>query len=295
MLMQTTRCFSLARLTIPGLLLLLGPGTTLADRGEAFPSCKPLADRTEADFSSSTTIVGDWFPLVPGTQFVLQGFVNRGGGVLPHAVTFTVSDRKRVIDGVETLVVLDEDVNEGQLVEEELAFFAADADQNVWSFGEYPEERDPATGEIATPSVWFAGEGLGEKAQAGVLVPEDPSRGTNWYLQGWSADIEFLDCAKVFKTGVTLANENCRRGVCKRVVIEEERSPLAHQGGVQYKYYAPKVGLVQVSAVGDKENETLVLVGKRDVSATPEWRRVRGEVDRLFDNACARGFEVLCR
>src|SRR5262245_4836650 len=295
MLMLTSRCVSFARLTIPGLLLLVGPVRALADRGDAFPSCKPLADRAEADFTDSTAIVGDWFPLIPGTQFILQGFADRGGGVLPHTVTFTVTDRTLAIDGVETLAVLDEDVNEGQLVEEELAFVAADADENVWSFGEYPEERDAETGEIVTPSVWFAGEGEGEKAQAGVLVPGDPSRGTNWYLQGWSADIEFLDCAKVVKTELTLSNDNCKRGVCKHVMVEEERSPLAHEGGEQYKYYAPGVGLVQVGAVGDKENETLVLIAKRQITGTREWRQIGKEVDRLFDNACGRGFEVLCR
>jgi len=294
--MLTARWGCFARLKIPGLLLLLlvGPGTAGADRGEAFPSCKPLVDRADADFSNSTTIVGEWFPLIPGTQFILQGFADRGGGELPHTVTFTVTDRTLAIDGVETLAVLDEDVNEGQLVEEELAFFAADADQDVWSFGEYPEELDAATGEIVTPSVWFAGEGDGEKAEAGVLVPGDPSRGTDWYLQGWSADIEFLDCAKVFKIGVRLSNPNCRRGVCKHVMVEAERSPLAHQGGVQYKYYAPEVGLVQIDAVGDKENEILVLIAKRDITGTPEWGRVNAEVDRLFDNACTRGFDLLC-
>ena len=209
-------------------------------------------------------------------------------------MTSTVTDRTWTIDGVETLVVLDEDVNEGELVEQELAFFAADGDQNVWSFGEYPEELDPQTGEIVTPSVWFAGEGDQQEAQAGVLVPGDPSRGTNWHLQGWSADIEFLDCGKVLKTGQTLSNAKCGGGVCRGVVVEKEESPLAHAGGVQYKYYAPDVGLVQISAVGDKENETLVLIQKNDIIGTPEWDRVNAAVDQLFGNACDGGFDLLC-
>lgn len=292
--MPTERCCSLALSSLSGLLLCAAPGAAVADAGEAFASCKALADRDEADFSSSTSITGEWFPLVPGTQFVLRGFSNRGGGELPHTVTFSVSDWIVTIDGVDTVVVLDEDVNEGELVEEELAFFAADADQNVWSFGEYPEERDEETGEIVTPSVWFAGEGDEEPAQAGVLVPGDPSLGTAWHLQGWSADIEFLDCGKVFKTGVVLLNPNCGGGVCDDVMIEKERSPLAHEGGIQYKSYAPGVGLVQIDAVGDKENETLVLTEKRDILGTAEWIRVGSEVERLFGNACARGFDLLC-
>jgi len=276
------------------LVLPLGAGDAASQAGEAFPACDALAAFEDADFGQSTTIDGEWFPLLPGSQYVLRGFANRGGGELPHTVIFTVTDRTWVVDGVETVVVLDEDVNEGQLREIELAFFAQDGDRNVWSLGEYPEEFDEETGEFVAPSVWFAGEGEGEPAQAGVLVPGDPSQGTRWHLQGWSADIDFLDCGKVFKTGEMLANANCEGGVCEDVMIEKERSPLAHEGGIQYKHYAPGVGLVRISAVGDKENETLVLVSLTDVRGTAEWNRVLSEVDRLFDNACAGGFDTLC-
>ena len=286
--------FAVSTLLAGCLALSLEARTASAQAGEAFPACDALADFESADFGDSTTIDNPWFPLIPGTRYILQGFANRGGGELPHTVTFTVTDRTLTIDGVQTAVVLDEDVNQGVLSEIELAFFAQDGEQNVWSFGEYPEEFDEATGGYIAPNVWFAGEGEGEPAQAGVLVPGDPSKGTRWHLQGWSADIEFLDCAKVFKMGETLGNESCAGGVCEDVVVEQERSPLARQGGIQYKYYAPGVGLVQIDAVGDKENETLKLVERADVSGTDEWDRVLAEVDRLFDNACNRGFDLLC-
>lgn len=304
--MLNLRRASLTRVaSLAGFLLLstsVGPAAT-ADPGEAFPACEELADFDDADFNDSTNIDNEWFPLAPGMQFVLRGFSNRGGGELDHTVTFTVTDLTWEINGVETLVVLDEDVNDGELVEEELAFFAQDAELNVWSLGEYPEELDEETGEIVTPSVWFAGEGDEEPAQAGVLVPGDPSLGSRWHIQGWSPDIDFLDCAKVFKMGrmLSIPIENpeeppiCAEGdPCEDVMVAKERSPLEHEGGVQLKYYAPGVGLVQVGAVGDPENETLVLVELNDVRGTPEWLRVLDEVEKLFENACDAGFDVLC-
>lgn len=298
--MLNLRRTSLARVTsLAGFLLLstsVGPAA-MADPGEAFPACKELADFDDADFSDSTNIDNQWFPLVPGMQYVLQGFSNRGGGELPHTVTFTVTDLPWVINGVETVVVLDEDVNEDVLVEEELAFFAQDGEDNVWSLGEYPEELDEETGEIVTPSVWFAGEGEEELAQAGVLVPGDPQLGSPWHIQGWSPDIEFLDCAKVLKMDQMLSNPICANGgVCEDVMLAKERSPLEHEGGLQLKYYAPGVGLVQVGAVGDPENETLVLVELRDVKSVDlmEWNRVLDEAESLFENACDAGFDVLC-
>jgi hypothetical protein len=286
--------FAAATLLAGCLGLSLDARTASAQAGVAFPACAALADFESADFGDSTTIDNQWYPLIPGTQYVLHGFANRGGGELPHTVTFTVTDRTTIVDGVDTVVVLDEDVNQGVLSEIELAFFAQDGEHNVWSLGEYPEEFDEASGGFIAPSVWFAGEGEGEPAQAGVLVPGDPSKGTRWHLQGWSADIEFLDCGKVFKTHQTLGNENCAEGVCSGVIVEKERSPLARKGGIQYKYYAPGVGLVQIGAVGDKENETLRLVELTDVSGTAEWSRVLAEVDRLFGNACDAGYDLLC-
>jgi hypothetical protein len=307
--MLNLRRTSLARVTsLAGFLLLstsVGPAA-MADPGEAFPACEELADFDDADFTDSTNIDNEWFPLVPGMQFVLQGFSNRGGGELDHTVTFTVTDRTWVINGVETRVVLDEDVNDGELVEQELAFFAQDGDWNVWSLGEYPEEVDEETGAMVTPSVWFAGEGEEEPAQAGVLVPGDPHLGSRWHIQGWAPEVDFLDCAKVFKMGRTLSIPietseeltNCANGdLCEDVMVAKERSPLEHEGGLQLKYYAPGVGLVQVGAVGDKENETLVLVELRNINfppVNPERLRVHTKVNELFHNACTAGFDVLC-
>jgi hypothetical protein len=48
-------------------------------------------------------------------------------------------------------------------------------------------------------------------------------------------------------------------GCYNDVMITDERSPLEPESGHQRKFYAPELGNVQVGAVDDPENETLVL------------------------------------
>jgi len=55
-------------------------------------------------------------------------------------VEFTVTNLRKKIGGVPCVVVWDRDVNEGELKESELSFWAQDDFGNVWNTAEYPEE-----------------------------------------------------------------------------------------------------------------------------------------------------------
>ena len=232
-----------------------GPGTPPSP-GEM--ECGETSDFDRRNFSAPTRIDNRWFPLVPGTQFILDGVANRGGGLLAHRVVFTVTDLTKEIDGVDAVVLWDRDYNGGVLSEAELAFFAQDDEGNVWSLGEYPEEYEH--GEfVGAPSTWIAGLA---GADAGLHMLAEPLIGTR-YLQGWAPEINFLDCAMVFMSNQsTCVPYNCY----ENVLITDERSPLEVGTGHQRKYYAPSVGVVQVGAVGDDENETLVLTNLLQLS-----------------------------
>ena len=56
----------------------------------------------------------------------MAGEADRGGGLLPHRVVSTVTDLTRMINGVRVVVILENDINEGELQEAELAFQAQD-------------------------------------------------------------------------------------------------------------------------------------------------------------------------
>jgi hypothetical protein len=222
------------------------------------PGCDRPVAFDPAQFGSSTMIDNKFLPLTPGTQLVLEGRANRTGELLPHTVTFTVTDLVKVIAGVPARVMWDVDENEGEVVEAELAFFAQDDAGNVWNLGEYPEEYEDGFFHGA-PNTWIAGLA---NAEAGIHMLDYKDEGYT-YLQGYAPEIDFLDCAEVVAEDVrecgipaagTPPNDCYENGV-----LTHERSPLDPDGGIQTKYHAPEVGVAKVGALDDPEGETLVL------------------------------------
>jgi hypothetical protein len=252
------------------------PTTTVARAPVAVPTCEPVSTSPvqTADFPAPTKIDSKWMPLPAGTRWVLEGRANRDGSVRPHQISFTVTDLTKVIDGVPNVVTWDVDTGaQGVLQEAELAFFAQDADGNVWNFGEYPEEYQ--NGKFSgAPSTWIAGQA---KAEPGVQVPVKVQPNKPEILQGLSPDVQFLDCAKDVKTGERVCvPAGCYDG--SRLV--DERSPLNPDSGVQRKTYAPGVGNVRVEAIGDPEGETLVLISRTTLSPA-ELAKADAEAKKL--------------
>jgi hypothetical protein len=105
----------LLRILAALLLLLTSVSVAGASSGSATPSCDPLTDFRLSDFPRPTTIDNQWYPLVPGTQFIMDGTINVGGTPTAHRVVFTVTDLTKVINGMTTRVLWDTDTNDGQL------------------------------------------------------------------------------------------------------------------------------------------------------------------------------------
>jgi hypothetical protein len=240
------------------LVLLLSAGAPTA-RAASSPPCARLSNFSAANFPATPVIDNPRFSLTPGTQLILEGRANRGGGPLPHRVVFTITDLTKVINGVNTIVAWDVDLNENKLSETELAFWAQDNQGNVWNLGEYPEIYDLNGQLVGAPDTWFAGL---EGAEGGIHMPAQPVVGQPYYIQGWAPTIKFLDCA----TGFAENQTSCVPVGCfDNVFVTDETSPLDKAGGHQRKYYAPGVGIVQVAAVNDPEGETLVMVERNQL------------------------------
>jgi hypothetical protein len=267
-----------AVLSILVTVLLLFANSVAASADEPKPPpCNTAAQFDPANFPNPPKIDNQWNPLTPGMQFILAGEADRGGGLLPHRVVSTVTDLTKMINGVRTVVILEKDINEGDLEEAELAFQAQDNAGNLWNLGEYPAEYDEGNF-TGAPDTWISGLG---KAEPGNLMLADPQLGTPEYLQGWSPDIDFLDCAKVFK----MQQKTCVPVGCyEDVLITDERSPLEPESGHQRKYYAPGVGTVRVGAIDDPEGETLVLAEASRLSPE-DLAKVRQEALKLEKNA----------
>jgi hypothetical protein len=229
-------------------------------------------------FDDSTDIDNKWFPLQPGTQYVLQGHAVDDGERLRRDVIFTVTDLSKVVAGVRTLVVWDRDYDNGELVETELAFYAQDADGNVWHLGQYPEEYED--GEFVKAPAWIEGQ---KGAKAGLAMKAEPRLGTPSYAQGYApAPLYWDDRARVYKTG----QKTCVPVDCYEDVLVMEEFEVRKPGAFQLKYYAPDVGNIRVGWRGPKEEEkeTLVLVDL--VNLAPQaLARVRRQALALEERA----------
>jgi hypothetical protein len=261
----------LAALVTAAALMPLGCG------GDDSPTRAEVA--TDRDFnrdlfSNPTKVDNEWYPLVAGTEFIYEGRSNRGQGRRAHRVITTVTDLTKVIDGVRTRVLWDQDINAGKLLEGELAFQAQDDDGNVWNFGEYPEEYDDQGKFEGAPDTWLSGV---QGARAGILMRGDPRTGTPAYRQGWAPKIEFGDRARVYKMG----QKDCVPVGCyEHVLVTDETNPFEPADGHQLKYNASDVGTIRAAPRGGKEKEVLVLVDVKRLSSA-ELAKVRREALKL--------------
>jgi hypothetical protein len=213
--------------------------------GNGFDPANFGADSAEVD--------NPYFPLVPGTQHVLEGSSIDEGERVEHSVIFTVTGLTKEIAGVRAVVGWDRDFDdEGNLVEKELIFFAQDRDGNVWHLGQYAEIYDGKEFEGAAP--WLVG--YLEGAKAGIAMPAEHQEGDPEYSQGYAPPPYFWDdYGRVFKTG----ERTCVPAGCyDDVLVTEEFEPTI-PGAFQLKYYAPDVGNVRVGWRGPKEREREVL------------------------------------
>jgi hypothetical protein len=233
-----------------------------SEKTKTAPLTGSAEDFKRARFDDPTHIDNRWLPLKPGTQLVYEGSaIVDEGGRQPRRVVTTVTDLRKVIDGVRTLVISERDSTAGQLSEPELAFFAQDNAGNVWLVGEYPEEYED--GKFDKAPAWLSGQ---KGARAGITMLANPRPGTPDYAQGFAPPpIDFTDRARVYKMG----QQTCTPVDCyENVLVTEEFNP-DEPGAFQLKYYASGVGNVRVGWRGKKEEEkeTLELVDLNHLSS----------------------------
>jgi hypothetical protein len=199
-----------------------------------------------ADFGPPATGANKWLPLKPGYQSVRLGKVNRGHRRLPHRSVYTVTDVSKVISGVRTVIVLDQDFDGGQIAEQALDYLAQDKRGAVWYLGSYTEAYEGGQFVNANDG-WLA---YVKGAKPGILMPAHPRTGTPAYTQATPPG-EGPTVAKVVKTG----QRRCVPFKCyKNVLVTEE-------GGSEYKYFAPGVGSIRTEPRdkgGEQETEELI-------------------------------------
>lgn len=216
-------------------------------------------DFNVANFANSTDINNQWMPMKPGTKWVYEGkALDDSGTNIDRRIEFTVTDLTKEIDGVRTVVGWIEDLNNGEVNEKEIAFYAQDNSGNVWYFGEHPE--DYQDGSFIEAPTWIAGF---QNSMPGIEMMANPHVGLPDIYQGWGPAVDWSDFAHVDQMG----QESCVPVDCYKDVLVNAEANLTEQGAIQLKYFAPGVGEIRVGWRGnDETKEELQLVEYRQLS-----------------------------
>jgi hypothetical protein len=178
-----------------------------------------------------------YFPLVPGTTRIFQG--------AGETVTVTVTNQTKTIQGVTTIVVQDDVVDDsGRLVETTQDFFAQKVDTTVWYFGEITQSISK-DGLISTDGSFLAGV---DGAKAGIIMGATPQVGDVYRQEFSLGDAE--DAAEVT---CTTGSESTTAASCSgNCVVTRDFTPL-EPGGDEQKFYAPGVGvIVTIEPTGER-------------------------------------------
>ncbi len=233
-------------------------------------SALAVDDRTDLlkvdakNFSRPTIIDNKYMPLKPGSKQVYEGFtIDDEDKKVPHKVIQIITDLVKEINGIETVVGWEVDIENGKLVESELWFRAQDDKGNVWHFGEVKEVYDENI-KLVGAKVWLDGF-LG--AKSGIIMPGKPAEGTPSVSQGYAKGVyRWDDRGQVRKLGEKVT---VPAGTFKDVLVMEEWSaPELEKEALQLKYYAPGIGYIKVGFEGnDPVKETLELTKDSKLNA----------------------------
>ena len=230
------------------------------------------------NFGEPTGDLNKWYPLVPGTQTLRDGSITRGSRKLTHQLRVTVTDVTKEVNGVRTVLVLDQDIDAGQVGEASLDYLAQDKFGNIWYLGSYTEHYEG--GEFVNAvDAWLAGE---NDAKPGVWMLTDPKEGMKFVQAQTSEETIRAEVAKVDE-------RKCVPFDCfKALAILED--------GSEFKYYGPGVGHIATKpndSGGEQEIEELVNVVKLKPQGLAEMsaealkldKRASKEAESVFGNS----------
>ena len=169
-----------------------------------------------------------YFILEPGHQLILEGEDEK--------VQITVLDETKMVDGVITRVVEEKEWKNGELYEISRNYFAiCEQTKDVFYFGEDVDYyKDGKV--VKHDGAWLAGK---NGNTAGLIMPGTPKVGMKYYQE--IAPRVAMDRAEIVILNKTCDTPAGKFNQCMKV---KETTPL-EVGVVEYKYYAPGIGLIQ--------------------------------------------------
>jgi hypothetical protein len=166
-----------------------GGGSKSSSSSASLPQGTKPVNLDPSDFT--TNIDNTYWPMHPGNHWVYREVENGEA----QRVDVTVTNRTKMLGGIEARVVHDRVSRNGETLENTYDWYAQDAQGNLWYLGE--DTAEYANGKLKTKEgSWAYGV---DGAQPGVIVPAHPKQGTKYREEYYAGHAE--DAAEVLNVG----------------------------------------------------------------------------------------------
>lgn len=192
-------------------------------------------------------VTNTYFPLIEGTVFTYQSQTEVG----LETIVVTVLSDKKTVAGVSCTVVRDVVSIDGQMIEDTHDWYAQDKDGNVWYMGE--DVSNYENGVLLDHEGSF--EAGVDRAKAGIIMLANPVLEMPYRQEYYFNKAE--DWGKVVEKGVTVSTTY---GIFNNCIKTADWNALEPDASMEFKYYAPNIGMVKEEIEGSSEYVDLISI-----------------------------------
>jgi hypothetical protein len=196
-------------------------------------------------------IDNEYFPLPPGR--VCTFTANSLDG--EETIVVTVLQETKTILGVTCTIVRDVVSLEGVVIEDTHDWYAQDLDGNVWYFGEDVSNYENGVFQDKEGSFEAGVDG----ALPGIIMMAHPVLEMPYRQEYYFNNAE--DWGKLVETGLTVTTPF---GEFTNCIKTEDWNALETDAPIEYKFYAPGIGVVREEVVGTGEVMELISIVEID-------------------------------
>ena len=209
-----------------GATLFITESTRRSRAGEYSPQVNP------ADFT--TQITNKYFALPAGKKLTYETVEQ---GKVTETIEIEILQETKMVEGVETVIYLDKEFKNGQLVEETRDYLAQHKNGDVWYFGE--DVSNFWNGILVN----HAGSFLHGKdgAKAGIWMKAEQRVGDSYKQEFYAGHAE--DIRDTVATGETVTTKSGTYTDCVKVY---DWTPL-EKNAREHKYHCPQVGALALT------------------------------------------------
>lgn len=215
------------------------------DDDERTPDVNYNPEINASNFVDSVSNI--YFPLRPGTVYTYTAQTEDG----TESIVVTVLAETKMVTGVKCTVVRDVVSIDGQVIEDTFDWYAQDTGGNVWYMGE--DVSNYENGELVDHEGSF--EAGVDDAKPGIIMLAHPVLEMPYRQEYCFGEAE--DWGKVVEEDLTIT---VPYGTFENCLKTEDWNALEPDAPIEFKYYAPGIGVIKEEAEDGSEVVELITV-----------------------------------